>query len=66
MKLGEKGFESRVAHCDEVESKVTRYEALLGRQLDNVREKLEGLRARLTIAIVKQGSSDTSDDRAGL
>jgi len=55
-KLGSRGFENRIANCDAVESKVTRYEALLGRQLDALRERLVALRANLTVAMVKADS----------
>lgn len=57
-KLGERGFENRLSHCDLVESKVARYEGLLGKNLDVLREKLEDLRARLTLAVLKQQSAD--------
>jgi predicted nucleic acid-binding Zn-ribbon protein len=52
-KLGARGFENRIARTDEVESKVSRYEELLGRKLDTIRERLEALRANLTVAMMK-------------
>lgn len=56
--LGERGFENRIGQCDEVESKVTRYEELLGRKLDSIRERLETLRANLTVAMLKAQSNE--------
>lgn len=52
-KLGSKGYQNRIGVCDLVESKVTRYEALLGCKLDEIRERLETLRANLTVAVLK-------------
>ncbi len=52
-KLGARGFENRIARTDEVESKVSRYELMLGRKLDAMRARLELLRANLTVAMMK-------------
>ncbi len=52
-KLGAKGYQNRITACDAVESKVARYEALLGCKLDEIRERLETLRANLSVAVLK-------------
>lgn len=52
-KLGAKGYTNRVVTCEEVEAKVTRYEELLGRSLPKLTERLEKLRANLTVAAMK-------------
>jgi hypothetical protein len=51
--LGARGLENRVEHCNEVEGKVARYEALLGKSLGTLGERLERLRANLTVAMMK-------------
>lgn len=61
--LQTRGLENRVERCDEVEEKVTRYEELLGRKLDVLRERLMALRANLAVAIIKsqpQGEGQVS------
>lgn len=51
--LGKRGFETRIERCDDTERKVARYEELLGRKLDTLRDRLVALRANLTVAMVK-------------
>lgn len=51
--LGEQAWRNRAAKCGVLESKVARYEALLGEKLDAVRERLESVRAELTVAVVQ-------------
>ena len=60
-KLGERGFENRLAYCDEVEGKVTRYEELLGAKLDTFRARLENLRANLSLAAMKANGTRVTD-----
>ncbi len=55
-KLGKRGYENRIQSCDEMEGKVARYEELLGRSLETMRERLETLRANLTVAVLKADS----------
>lgn len=55
-RCGEKGFESRITQCDNVQSKVARYEELLGQKLDHVRKRLDALKARLSLAALKAQS----------
>lgn len=52
-KLGEIGFANRANKCSDMEAKISRYEDLLGMKLDTVRDRLENLRANLTIASLK-------------
>lgn len=61
MKLGERGFSNRIDHCDAVETKVTRYEELLGKKLDSLRIRLQSLRASLTMAVMKTRSNTEKD-----
>lgn len=50
---------NRHSHCESVEEKVTRYEELLGTKLDDLRARLESLRANLAAAVLKaQADSD--------
>lgn len=56
--LGKRGLENRITHCDNVERKVARYEELLGRSLDTLRDRLENIRAKLSVALVKADAAD--------
>jgi hypothetical protein len=51
-KLGERALNNRYKQCENVEQKVQRYEALLGRGLDTLRTRLEQLRANLAAAAI--------------
>lgn len=57
-KLGERGLENRVLRCNAMDEKVTRYEALLGRKLEGLRDRLETIRANLTVAVLKSTSKE--------
>lgn len=48
--LGERALTGRVARCESMERKVSRYEGLLGTKLDALRGRLESLRANLAAA----------------
>lgn len=58
MKYGEVGFQNRVERCEAVDAKVARYEELLGRKLEGLRERLETIRANLTIAVMKTAKKE--------
>lgn len=66
-KYGARGYEHRIERTDAVEAKVSRYEALVGGKLDALRERLVGLRAALTVAVVKaqQNEERRSGGHAG-
>jgi hypothetical protein len=57
--LGGRALASRVSKTEALEAKVTRYESLLGTKLDVLRDRLEALRANLTVAILKSQSPET-------
>lgn len=57
--LGGRALASRVAKTEALEAKVSRYESLLGEKLDVLRDRLEGLRANLTVAILKAQNPET-------
>lgn len=57
-KLGERGLETRVSRCEEMDAKVVRYESLLGRKLEGLRERLEAIRANLSIAVLKSAKKE--------
>jgi hypothetical protein len=54
-KLGEKALHGRVEKCDAMKSKIESYEALLGTNLDKLRERLDGLKANLAAAALLKG-----------
>jgi hypothetical protein len=58
-KLGVRALEGRIDKCGRVEKKVAQYEALLGRSLEHLTEKLASIQARLTeAALAKQAEAD--------
>lgn len=61
-KFGARGYEHRIERTDAVEAKVARYEALVGGKLDALRDRLQGLRAALTVAVVK---AQQNEERRG-
>jgi hypothetical protein len=56
--LGSRGLTTRAEQCEHIEGKVARYEELLGVKLDQLRTRLEGLRANITVAILKAQSEE--------
>lgn len=56
--LGAKGFANRIERCNAVEEKVARYERLLDSNLGAVRQRLDALRAALTVAVVTAEQRD--------
>lgn len=57
-KLQERGLQNRIDSTLETRRKLESYERLFGKRLDNVREKLDGLRAELTVALVQSQATD--------
>jgi hypothetical protein len=57
--LGGRALASRVSKTEALEAKVTRYEGLLGAKLDVLRDRLEALRANLTVAILKSQPAES-------
>jgi len=52
-RLGKEALGNRASEAEEVETKVGRYEALLGTKLDEIRERLNTLRASITAATLE-------------
>jgi len=59
--LGGRALESRVHKADEVKSKVTSYESLLGKKLDNLHDALDAVRAKLARARLRAEGTQTTE-----
>ena len=60
--LGERALQNRVAMTNAIESKLVKYEELLGGRLEKLHERLDGLRAAVTHAIVvAQSKADAAE-----
>lgn len=64
-KLGNKALASRIEAAERVESKLERYEALLGRALPGLHDQLQGLRAQITVSMLTGAELVGSDDSDG-
>ncbi len=51
--MGKKAIDNRMARCEQVEAKVASYEKLLEQAMPNIKERLDGLRCQLTLALMK-------------
>ena len=58
--LGPRAFRGRIKVADALRAKVESYETLLGSNLDALKERIEKLRAALTIAEVRAASDDAT------
>jgi hypothetical protein len=56
--VSERVAKTRVARCDAVEQKVTRYEAILGERLEGIRAKLAELRGGLASAMLSNEAAE--------
>lgn len=59
--LGGRALTGRVSHCEAVEAKIGRYEALLGGSLETLRARLETLRGALAVAAIQADTSDVGE-----
>lgn len=59
--LKKRALEGRVRLCQSLDAKVTSYEGLLGTHLDKLRERIEAVRAQMTVAIFQLDDTVTAE-----
>lgn len=62
LELGKRALRTRISQCEATLEKVGRYEDLLDRRLDDVRDRIGSLRAQVATAILM---ADTDDEKGG-